>query len=430
MVKSNLVTKLSCLLILATCGCASSQYSAFDIPAIPAHRVPDEFLGRSRENMQEISISRLRQSKPLAYQLAPGDVLGIYIEHVLGDPENAPPVHFPESGDQPPAIGFPIPVREDGTLALPLVPPIPVEGLTLEQATEKIRRKYTIESKILKPGQDRVIVTLMKRRQFRVLVIREEAGGQENILKRGSGEIVDLDAYENDVLHALNETGGLPGLDAKNEILIIRGGSSSGADYDRFVAAVKSCKKPCQCPPIVGDSPDITRIPIRFYPEDVPDFDEKDIILQTGDIVYIQSRDQERFYTGGTLGGGEHLIPRDYDIDVLKAVSIAGGSVGGGSSGIQSLGGRGRGGFGGVGNSGGGGRGGIIGPSRLIVLRKNECGDEIPIKVDMNRALVDPSHRILVMPGDTLIMQYTLKEEILNVALSIFNFNYLLNSGR
>ena len=418
--------------MLTTCGCA--QYSSFDIPAIPAHRVPAEFLGRSREIMQDISISRLRQSPPVAYQLAPGDVLGIYIEYVLGEPEGAPPVHFPEAGDQPPAIGFPIPVREDGTLALPLVPPIPVEGLTLEQATEKIRNIYTVKNQILKPGQDRVIVTLMKRRQFRVLVIREEAGGQENVLKRGSGEIVDLNAYENDVLHALNETGGLPGLDAKNEILIIRGGSTSGADYDRFVAAVKSCQgpcqKPCQATPTVGDSPDVTRIPIRFYSENVPNFTEKDIILQTGDIVYIQSREQERYYTGGTLGGGEHLIPRDYDIDVIKAVSMAGGAVGGGGSGIQSIGGGRGGGFGG--GVGGGGRGGgsTIGPSRLIVLRKNEVGDEIPIKIDMNRALVDPSHRILVVPGDTLIMQFTLKEELLNVMLSMFNFNYLLNSGR
>ncbi len=426
MTKSSVFSNMACLLILATCGCAGLQYPAYDIPAIPAHRVPEEFLGRSRETMQEISISRLRQSPPVAYQLAAGDILGIYIENVLGNPEEAPPVHFPEAGDQPPAIGFPSPVREDGSLALPLVQPIPVEGLTLEQATAKIRNVYTVKNKILKPGQDRVIVTLMRRRQVRVLVIREEAGGKENVLKRGSGEIIDLDAYENDVLHALNETGGLPGLDAKNEILIIRGNAASGADYDRFVAAVKSCKKPCQCPPDIGDSPDITRIPIRFYPENVPDFDEEDIILQTGDIVYIQSREKERFYTGGALGGGEHFIPRDYDIDVLKAVSIAGGQVGGGNSGIQSLGGNQGGGIGGA----GGGRIGAVGPSRLIVLRKNECGDEIPIKVDMNRALLDPSHRILVMPGDTLIMQYTLKEEFLNVMLSIFNFNFLLNSGR
>ncbi len=426
MTKSYIISNLTCLLILASCGCSGLQYSPYNIPAIPAHRVPSEFLGRSRETMQEISVSRLRQSPPIAYQLAPGDVLGIYIENVLGNPEEAPPVHFPEAGDQPPAIGFPSPVREDGTVALPLVKPIPVEGLTLEQATAKIRNTYTVKNKILRPGQDRVIVTLMRRRQVRVLVIREEAGGKENVLKRGSGEIVDLDAYENDLLHALNETGGLPGLDAKNEVLIVRGNAASGADYDRFVAAVKSCKKPCQCPPEIGDSPDITRIPIRFYPENVPNFTEKDIILQTGDIVYIPSREKERFYTGGVLPGGEHFIPRDYDLDVLKAVAIAGGKVGGGTTGIQSLGGRGGGTGGGGSNVG---RAGAIGPSRLIVLRKNECGDEIPIKVDMNRALLDPTHRILVQPGDTLIMQYTLKEEAFNVLLSIFNFNFLLNQN-
>lgn len=417
MVRSIMLSKLSCLLLLAACGCTS--FSSYDIPAVPAHRVPHRFLGRSRETMQDISISRLRQSPPAVYQLAAGDVLGIYIEHVLGDAEESPPVHFPEAGDQPPAIGFPIPVREDGTLALPLVSPIPVEGLTLEQATEKIRGMYTVKNRILKPGQDRVIVTLMRRRQFRILVIREEAGGSEGVLKRGTGSIVDLNAYENDVLHALNETGGLPGLDAKNEILIIRGGAASGADYDRFVAAVNSCKKPCSSPPIVGDSPDVTRIPIRFYPEDVPEFTEQDIILETGDIVYIKSRDQERFYTGGALNGGEHLIPRDYDIDVMKAVALAGGKVGGGETGIQALGG---------GRRGGGNQGGPIGPSRLIVIRKNDNGTEIPIKVDMNRALIDASHRIQVLPGDTLIMQYTLKEEIFNAILNAFNFNYLLNN--
>ena len=427
--KMNILYRLSCIVALTSCGCVNgSLFSGYNVPAIPANRVPAEFLGRSREAMQDVSISRLRQAPPETYQLAAGDVLGIYIENVLGDAEGLPPVHFPEAGDQAPAIGFPIPVRDDGTLALPLVDPVVVEGLTLEQATQKVSDVYTTGNQILKPGKDRVIVTLMRRRQVRILVIREEAGGQEGVLKRGSGEIVDLNAYENDVLHALNETGGLPGLDAKNEILIIRGGSTSGADYDRFVAAVKSCKGQCECPPSVGDSPDVTRIPIRFYPEDVPDFTEEDIILQTGDIVYIKSRESEKYYTGGVLGGGEHIIPRDYDLNVLKAVSIAGGSVGSGSIGISSMGG---GGGGGRGGGGGGGRGGgTIGPSRLIVLRKSECGDEIPIKIDMNRALTDPSQRILVMPGDTLIMQYTIKEEIFNVIISMFSFNYLLNSGR
>ena len=66
-----------------------------------------------------------------------------------------------------------------------------------------------------------------------VLVIRQEAGtnladtaaaGGLNVgnAKRGSGRVVNLPAYSNDVLHALAETGGLPGLDAENTIYIIR----------------------------------------------------------------------------------------------------------------------------------------------------------------------------------------------------------------
>lgn len=411
---NRIFKSLFCCTILTMVGCA-----AYDIPAVPAYRVPASFLGRGRESMQELSLNRLGQGRPIAYQLAPGDILGVYIEFILGDEESAPPVHFPEAGDQPPAIGYPIPVREDGTLALPLIDPLPVEGLTLEQATEKIRRVY-VEKEILQRGKDKVIVTLMRRREYRVIVIREEGGGVDGVSKVGRGDVIDLPAYENDVLHALNETGGLPGLDAENEVLILRAGGN-GAKYDQFVGAVLSSQCPCECPPIIGDAPNVTRIPIRYYPENVPAFGEKDVLLETGDIVYVRARETERYYTGGLLGGGEFMLPRDYDLDVIKAISVAGGSVGQGSTGIGSL--TNGGGFGGGGNRGM--TGGTIGPSKLIVIRKNECGQEIPIRVNLNKALYDPRERILVMPGDTLILQYTLSEEIANAALNAVGLNLL-----
>ncbi|WP_013630476.1 polysaccharide biosynthesis/export family protein [Rubinisphaera brasiliensis] len=413
---NRIFKSLFCCTILTMVGCA-----AYDIPAVPAYRVPASFLGRGRESMQELSLNRLGQGRPIAYQLAPGDILGVYIEFILGDEESAPPVHFPEAGDQPPAIGYPIPVREDGTLALPLIDPLPVEGLTLEQATEKIRRVY-VEKEILQRGKDKVIVTLMRRREYRVIVIREEGGGVDGVTKVGRGDVIDLPAYENDVLHALNETGGLPGLDAENEVLILRAGGN-GAKYDQFVGAVLSSQCPCECPPIIGDAPNVTRIPIRYYPENVPAFGEKDVLLETGDIVYVRARETERYYTGGLLGGGEFMLPRDYDLDVIKAISVAGGSVGQGSTGIGSL--TNGGGFGGGGGGNRGMTGGTIGPSKLIVIRKNECGQEIPIRVNLNKALYDPRERILVMPGDTLILQYTLSEEIANAALNAVGLNLL-----
>lgn len=425
--------------VLTLPGC-SSLGSFAGVPSVPVNRVPREFLGRSKEELVETNKLRLRQSPPQVYQLGANDVLGVYIENVLGNEEEAPPVNFPEEGELAPSIGYPIPIREDGTIALPLVDPIPIEGLTVNQATEAIRKAFTVERQILKPGSDRIIVTLMRRRQYRVLVIREESGAvavtgggrstngaQAGISKHGTGYTVDLPAYENDLLHALTETGGMPGLDAKNEVIIYRGGTNQALDHDLLVAQLNNGRGACgACIPLPED-PNALRIPLRFFPEDPPRFTEEDITLGEGDVVYIPSREQEKFYTGGVLGGGEFLLPRDYDLDILQAVAIAGGSVGSGGTGIGAVGSQGGGGniYGGR----SGGRGAPVPPSRAIVIRKVPCVGEIPIRVDLNRALTDPSQRILIQPEDVVIVQFTLCEEVVNSALNLIQFNYLLGNG-
>ncbi len=66
-----------------------------------------------------------------------------------------------------------------------------------------------------------------------------------------------------------------------------------------------------------------------------PSFRPEDIILEEGDVVYIESRDAEVFYTGGLLPGGEFPIPRDYDLDVLGAMALAGTGVQGQRPGVS-----------------------------------------------------------------------------------------------
>ena len=56
---------------------------------------------------------------PDVYRLAAGDVLGIWIEGVLGERNVAPPVQILQQGDQTPSVGFPVPVRDNGTISLP-----------------------------------------------------------------------------------------------------------------------------------------------------------------------------------------------------------------------------------------------------------------------------------------------------------------------
>jgi protein involved in polysaccharide export with SLBB domain len=409
-------------------GCSSLSSSVYGPDAVPARKVPALVMTRPRSDMQEISLSRLRQTPPEHYQLGPHDVLGVTIESVMGKAGEAPIVHFPEDGKRDPSIGYPIPIREDGTIALPLIPPMKIEGLTIEQVTSMIRKAYTIDQKLLPAGKEKIIVTLITKRTYRVLVVREESGSKDGVTKRGDGQMVDLPAYENDLLHALNSTGGLPGTDAKNEILIIRDDQNLGARYDEFVSQVKMSKVPCQAPPIAPDAPNVTRIPLRFHPDQPPNFKQDDIILKTGDIVMIQSREREKFYTGGVLGGGEYPVPRDYDLDILGAIALAGGPIGSSGNAISSS--QRGGGAGGAGGGGRGGRTGPIPPSRAIIVRKLADGGQIPIRIDLNRALIDTSERVLIQPEDIVIVRYTVAEEVINTALSLLQFNFLTSLHR
>ncbi|MCA9062931.1 MAG: polysaccharide biosynthesis/export family protein [Planctomycetaceae bacterium] len=414
----TLVLVAGCLTAIS--GCSWNQ----DLGAIPVSRVPSEILQvDQKDDYEDISLLRLRQDPPDVYRLAAGDILGIYVKGILGNDDELPPVHYPEDANRPPAIGYPVPIREDGTLALPIIDPILVEGMNLVEATNAIRQAYR-ESSVTLEERDQTIVTLFRERKIRVLVIREEAGGVAEVSKRGTGHIVDLPAYENDVLHALSETGGMPGVDAKNEIMIYRGMFADGVNYDNLLnnLCMDNCEDPCFCNEApLPDPPNVTRIPLRYHPSRPPVFGEEDIILNDGDIIIIRSRDRETFYTAGMLGGGEHQLPRDKDLDIIGAIALAGGPLGNVGSGIGGIGGN-RG-----GGSRGGGGGGYCRPSEAIVMRELPCGSQIAIKIDLNRALANPSERILIQPGDVIMVRYTIAEEIGNVLLNLIQFNFLLN---
>jgi hypothetical protein len=94
---------------------------------------------------------------------------------------------------------------------------------------------------------------------------------------------------------------------------------------------------------------------------------------------------------------------------------------------VGAIGGNGNGGGGG---GGGGGRGSVnCQPSEAIIVRELPCGSSIAMKVDLNRALENPSERVLIQPNDVVLVRYTLAEEVGNVLLNAFQINYLLGSG-
>ena len=137
----------------------------------------------------------------------------------------------------------------------------------------------------------------------------------------------------------------------------------------------------------------------------MPTFRPEDIVLRDGDIVYVDTRETDVYYTGGLLGGGELPLPRDYDLDVLAAVSISGQGIAGSS------------------RTGGGLGGASVAqslPTELIVLRRLPGDRQLNIRVDLNEAINDPRQRILVKAGDTLVLRFKPQEELINFATATF----------
>ena len=413
---SKLMLLMGVCLSLSTTGCRS--YTPTDL--IAAQDVLNASCCKP-DTSQKINFLALRQTPPEEYTLGKGDTLGIYIQGITGDKDVPPPVNFPDDPGAQPGLGYPVPIRDDGYISLPLISPLRVTGLTLAEAERRISDAYTKDKEILLEGSEKIIVTLMRRRTYNVLVIREDiqATNTRNSFNPNETYIgdsaqtetfsIELPATENDVLHALSETGGMPSERAKNEIVIFRGGMNRDVD-----SLVQEIGAPGATPQPAGRSgADVIRIPIEVEKGNFPQFSEADITLFDGDVVYIEGREEDVFYTGGLLPGGRFPLPRDYDIDVLEAISLAGGSAsatagaGGGSRFLQ----------------------GIVPATQVTILRKCNC-EQTAIDVDLRYALSDPSERVIVQPGDLIILEYRRRELAANSLFSIVQFGGIFNLFR
>ena len=394
------------VLLAAMSGCA-----AFTNPVangVPVRMLPDELLGESREGYEPIDLALLRRDRPEQFQLDTGDTLGIYVEGIIGDESTPPPVNLPASTDQPPSIGYPFPVRSDGTVSLPLVGAVEVSGMTVEEAEAAVAGAY-LKREIVRPEDFRIIVSLLRPRTVRVLVVRED-GGQPQVTLRSqglrglgststtigggneaTGEAIDLPIYENDLLTALTRTGGVPNAAATEEIVIYRGRSaktSTGQDVECDTGAG------CDLCNLADREGGEIRIPLRKKCEETVCISKSDVVLRDGDIVTVRSRVPELFYTGGLLPSSEQQVPFDYDLRVVEAVLRSQGPLVNGGINSSNL------------------NGSIVGvgignpsPSQLSLLRHLPNGQQVNIHIDLNDALRDPRSNILVQANDVLILQ-------------------------
>ncbi|QDS96939.1 polysaccharide biosynthesis/export family protein [Adhaeretor mobilis] len=426
---------LSLVVCLLSSGCAALTNPVAN--GIPARILPEELLAESKEGFEPIPLTLLRQAPPKEYFLESGDTLGIYIEGILGNEETPPPVNIPDSTEEPPSIGYPFPIRDDGTISLPYVGKVKVakpaleESITIEQAEEKVVDAYR-EKDILRVEDKRILVSLFRPRYVQVLVIRSDSSQPSVSLQSSSplalggtsasigggrtavGKILELPAGQNDVLNALARIGGIPGIDSTQEIIIQRG------YWDAYLDPTASdCQYPTEAD-LTGRNPTgdgaerrITRIPLRTRCGESLSFGPEDVVLNSGDIVIVRGRDPEYYYTGGLIPSAENVLPFHHDITVVEAVLRARGPLINGGVNSSNLSGAIVG--SGVGNPS---------PSLVSVVRKLPTGRQVNIRVDLNEAMRDPRQNLLVQAEDVLILQEAPNEAITRYMTQVLQFNF------
>jgi protein involved in polysaccharide export with SLBB domain len=421
---------------------AAAQIIYQPIPHVPADQLRPSC--RRGAETSPVDAALLRNRPARNYFLDADDVLGVFIEGVLGSVGESPPIQLPgPRSDLPPSLGYPVVVRADGTISLPLVEPVSVVGLTVTQVEQRIKSIYLDAQRPIVKPEHRIIVTLMRKRTIGVYVVRGDQSQAGTFPQTRSSAVnqrtdqshrsqrLQLPAGDNDLLNALSQTGGLPGVNARSDVKIYRSSRGltqssvhSGGGYHGS-ATIRPRASSFPRTQIGGtayfdgntfgdvtqwrrsnsrghSSGSVTTVPTRRRFNESVVIAPVDTRLDQGDVVVIEARDTEVYYTGGLLGGGEFPLPRDRGIDVLEAIAVAG----------QSFGARSQNRLGGIPTAA---------PTELLILRRQPGGGQITIGVELNRALADPSQRIQVRAGDVLILRHTRWQQLQNAGSSVFN---------
>ena len=423
---SFLVSSFGAITLVSSVGC----HAITDVhQSIPASRLPCELCTEPREGRSVFPFTALGQEKPLAHVIGAGDQLSIYVYGVVPPGVDETPLlqrtqpinqrYYPPHGSVVGATtGLPVEVDHTGGVELPLVGRIELAGLTLTEATDFVKKAYR-DKKITKEETERVHVSLITARVHRIVVLREDTPttsvalvqpGALDRIHRGSADVVDLPVYENDLLHALAITGGLPGTDAAREIWIFK---RSGLQDPHAIGAEDLQARTANFVEGEAATNQLERIPLTGCPGEGLPFTQADIQLESGDVVYVPRR-EEYFYVGGLVAGAKIPLPRDEDIDVIEAIALANGSVGGplGQSG-QAL--------------AAGTPGHMVRPTRVIILRELPDGRQLPIRIDLARAMTDQKERILIQPNDVLMLQFKPQQAVFNGVVNMFNWTFLID---
>lgn len=404
----------------ALTGCSSILNSSVRPSELQFDAIPE-----SRSAQVQIDHRLLGTPIDAEHTVTQGDVLGIYIADVLGDREELPHVAYPsfrtKNSPIEPFVGQPIKVESNGTIQLPYVSPIYVEGMSLPQVRDEISTQYVQKEGLVKAGRSNVFVSLITPRFHRIYVVRQDTRynlpglvttSQQEISRRWSGTTLYLEPKESSVLTALMRTGGLPGIDAQNELWVMKG----VPEEDIQTCCIPELKKLQGTTPmmIAKEGSKLIRIPLMQHLGEEFPFTQEDVVLGDGDVLFLPRRDGDHFMTGGMLPSGRYPLPRDRDLDILEAIAITTGPQFGPGDGVRPP------------NYAGGGKG-ILPPTDIVIIRRLATDRQIKIHVDLKKCLDDPSERIRIARGDLILLKFKKKEMAGNIAMNLFNLNFTLS---
>jgi hypothetical protein len=230
--------------------------------------------------------------------------------------------------------------------------------------------------------------------------------------------VLRIPANEADVLTVLTSSGGLPNPQSVNEVVIQRGYSGENRwplDEDGNYCPMPISSASTNEDDAASGRPRFTRIPLRLRPGTPPPFRPEDVVLEDGDIVVVPAGELETYFTTGLLFPRELPIPRDESLRVVQAIVRSSGSFLNG----------------GIARAGGGGGGGSLSglgnpsPSLLTILRRTEDGQQVPIRVDLNRAARDPRENLIIRAGDMLVLQETPQEAFARYVSQVFGYSII-----
>ena len=160
-------------------------------------------------------------------------------------------------------------------------------------------------------------------RRMRRLYAKRRAFLLDRLVENCSGLITPQPANSGNTLQPVPAAGHTGTNAIPQRLTLPQPGPSAGNGFQQPLPSLQSLAAAGTSIDPTSRHPNAVRIPLTVPDGEPLMFGRNDVLLEDGDIILVESREQDHFFTGGLLGGGQYALPRNQDLDVLDAVLLA-----------------------------------------------------------------------------------------------------------